>query len=363
MRHSLFAKLGGCVRSGSVVTCLWMAAAGVASAQQALPSGEWRLDPLASSLTFESTKKGTIVETSRFASLQGAIEENGEAAVRVVLESVDTGVDLRNVRMRFLFFETYQYPIATIEAQVDRADFAELPAKGELTRDLTYTLSLHGVEKSFTSPVIVRMADAQTVSVASAEPVVVSVADFNLSEGLKKLSEAVGDIDITPSTKVSFDMIFRAKEAAPVAVASADPVSVAAASGALESAGDLSAEECRNRFEVLSRTQAIYFRSGSARLDDEQSKPLLATLTDIVGRCPDLGVEIAGHTDSDGSADFNMRLSERRAETVRDYLVGQGVPRDRMSTVGHGEDDPVAANDTPRNKSRNRRIEFHAREG
>ena len=70
-------------------------------------------------------------------------------------------------------------------------------------------------------------------------------------------------------------------------------------------------------------------------------------------------VEVVGHTDNTGSASFNQRLSEQRAETVSDYLVGQGVQRARLETSGAGKNYPVASNATASGRARNRRVEIH----
>ena len=117
-----------------------------------------------------------------------------------------------------------------------------------------------------------------------------------------------------------------------------------------------------DRFEILSRTGNIHFRSGSAVLQDE-STPLLQTLLDIVQRCPDMRVQVAGHTDSDGSSAANQALSEARAKAVADWLTAQGVDTGRVRTVGFGETRPAFANDTAVNKGRNRRIEFTVIDG
>jgi len=122
---------------------------------------------------------------------------------------------------------------------------------------------------------------------------------------------------------------------------------------------NFSDEECLNRFAVLSRTGAIYFRPASARLD-AQSRPLLQEVEGVVGKCPGLKVEVSGHTDSDGSPEANKQLSERRAQAVADALIAAGVPGKQISAAGYGEERPVAANDTPKNKALNRRIEFSA---
>lgn len=73
-------------------------------------------------------------------------------------------------------------------------------------------------------------------------------------------------------------------------------------------------------------------------------------------RSPEIHVEVAGHTDSDGTAEYNEGLSQRRALTVRDYLVRQGIDQDRMSVRGYGESQPIADNSTAEGKARNRRV-------
>ncbi len=71
-------------------------------------------------------------------------------------------------------------------------------------------------------------------------------------------------------------------------------------------------------------------------------------------------IEIAGHTDADGASDFNQTLSQERADAVKTYLAAQGIPAEAMTAVGFGEDQPIAPNDTPENKAKNRRIVFSA---
>jgi len=90
------------------------------TAQSADPfENGWTLNADDSRLRYMSVKKGNLAETNSFVTLSGLITEGGKAQIRVLLDSVDTKVDLRNVRMRFLFFETFLHPEATITAQLD----------------------------------------------------------------------------------------------------------------------------------------------------------------------------------------------------------------------------------------------------
>ncbi|MEW9921331.1 OmpA family protein [Marimonas sp. MJW-29] len=327
----------------------------VAQAQQNPFSGGWTLQPEMSNLTFQSVKKQTVVESSSFATLEGEISPSGATEVRVLLDSVDTKIDLRNVRMRFLFFETFKFPTAKITTQIDASALADLEQVRRKTVPVTYTMDLHGVTKDYEAEVFVTLLTPDLVSVASRTPVSVSVADFNLMEGLNKLQEAA-NVDIIPSATVSFDFIFARNSttaaATPQPTATATPASVA-----LEAEGDFDREACKGRFEILSRTGNIYFASGSSR-HDPKSEPLLNSLADIIRRCPNMVIEVGGHTDSVGSDASNQRLSDARATTVREYLISRDLTPDVLVSKGYGESSPIASNDTREGRWKNRRIEF-----
>ena len=101
----------------------------------------------------------------------------------------------------------------------------------------------------------------------------------------------------------------------------------------------------------------VNFETNSDRLlpgADNVLRDAAATLR----RYPDLVVQVAGHTDSAGAADYNQGLSERRANTVRDYLINAGVGEDNLSAMGYGEAEPIADNGTADGRARNRRVEL-----
>lgn len=75
-------------------------------------------------------------------------------------------------------------------------------------------------------------------------------------------------------------------------------------------------------------------------------------------QCSDVHVAIHGFTDSIGSEAYNLKLSQRRADAVRDFLVKKGVSASRLTTKGFGKADPVASNDTPEGRAQNRRVEL-----
>lgn len=326
-------------------------------------AGGWSLKSDSSALRFQSVKNDTVVETSSFASFDGTIAEDGTATVRILLDSVDTKVDLRNVRMRFLFFETFQYPEAVITTRIDPADLADLQEVRRKLITLPYTLDLHGVTREGVAELAVTLISDTLVAVATSTPISVSAADHDLDNGVRKLEEAA-NVRIVPSGTVSFDFIFGRESVAPAAdlVAVAVPATPQSATAAVETDGNFDLAACKGRFEILSRTDNINFRSGSAALESE-SFFLLDSIVDIIGRCPGLRIEVGGHTDSIGAADSNLRLSQRRAAAVTDYLISKGAPRDQITSAGYGEERPIVDNDTAENQRRNRRIEFAVVDG
>ncbi len=101
----------------------------------------------------------------------------------------------------------------------------------------------------------------------------------------------------------------------------------------------------------------IYYDYDKATLRPESVREL-DRLARIMQENPSLTVELSGHTDGDGSDVYNEKLSQARAQSVVDYLLGKGIETARLTAKGYGEQQPVAANDTPENKQLNRRTEF-----
>lgn len=114
-------------------------------------------------------------------------------------------------------------------------------------------------------------------------------------------------------------------------------------------------DEFKSEFE-----QAIYFGSGSAALNTSTIK-VLDRLAKFTKKCGQRTVVIKAHTDDVGDETANQQLSERRAEAVKKYMVAKGVDPMLLQAVGYGSMQPVAPNDTPENKAKNRRVELEIR--
>jgi outer membrane protein OmpA-like peptidoglycan-associated protein len=108
---------------------------------------------------------------------------------------------------------------------------------------------------------------------------------------------------------------------------------------------------------LIANMSDVLFRSGSFELLPP-ARERLAKVSGIVLAYPSLHLAVEGHTDSVGSDEYNQSLSERRAQSVRDYFVQQGIAADAVEARGFGKSDPIASNDTPDGRQQNRRVEL-----
>jgi outer membrane protein OmpA-like peptidoglycan-associated protein len=136
--------------------------------------------------------------------------------------------------------------------------------------------------------------------------------------------------------------------------------SVPDAASALGSAPQ--AQACQTAYNTLLKGRVIHFGSASAVLADD-SKPLLDALAAVAIRCETYRVELGGHTDPMGDPTANQALSERRAQSVADYLVSKSVPAAQLGVIGYGETKPIDKTGSAEADAKNRRIEFKVAEG
>jgi outer membrane protein OmpA-like peptidoglycan-associated protein len=108
---------------------------------------------------------------------------------------------------------------------------------------------------------------------------------------------------------------------------------------------------------VVTMVDAVLFDVNSTALKP-QAEETLCQMADVMIQYPDSEILVKGHTDSTGSERYNQELSEGRAKTVNDYLIDEGVSGQRVKAVGWGETMPVASNDTPEGRQKNRRVEI-----
>ncbi len=108
---------------------------------------------------------------------------------------------------------------------------------------------------------------------------------------------------------------------------------------------------------LIANMSDVLFKSGSYELMPG-ARERLAKVSGIVLAYQGLRLAVEGHTDSIGSDEYNQRLSEQRAEAVRDYLLQQGINANAITAAGFGKSEPVATNDTPEGRQQNRRVEL-----
>jgi len=107
--------------------------------------------------------------------------------------------------------------------------------------------------------------------------------------------------------------------------------------------------------KIVLRGVHFDFDKSNIRAD---ARPILDAAIATLQEDPNVRVTVEGHTDSIGTEEYNMGLSQRRADSVVDYLVAGGIARSRLTAVGMGESDPVASNDTDDGRAQNRRVEL-----
>ncbi len=123
-------------------------------------------------------------------------------------------------------------------------------------------------------------------------------------------------------------------------------------------AGIPTPEECEDEIKGILSARKINFEPGSATPDSE-SRGVIDDIAEVLERCGELKMEIAGHTDSQGREEMNQNLSQNRANAVLSALRSRLVPTGSLSAVGYGETRPIANNETEEGRETNRRIEFN----
>lgn len=168
----------------------------------------WYLDNESSRLSFISTKIGNFSEVHRFLTLHGKINNAGLAQLRVELDSVSTGVPLRDERLRTLLFDTAAFAEAEVTAQLDLRPITDLAPGAQLELRLPLTVKLHGHEHSYDTELLATRLDDQRFQVVTLAPLVLQAEDFGLAAGLESLRQVAGLSAISLSVPVGAVLIF-----------------------------------------------------------------------------------------------------------------------------------------------------------
>jgi OOP family OmpA-OmpF porin len=119
----------------------------------------------------------------------------------------------------------------------------------------------------------------------------------------------------------------------------------------------VNADGCPPGGDTLAIVTNVNFDFDSSKIRSDSAQKLDRVIL-ILQDNPDVRVRVEGHTDSTGPEKYNMDLSYRRAESVKNYLVGKGIDANRLSVVGYGESKPLVSNKTSAGRAVNRRVEF-----
>lgn len=171
----------------------------------------WYLDGESSRLSFISTKNANISEVQRFLVLHGKVSPKGLAEVEVELDSVNSGIPLRDERMRKELFDTKSFPEALITTQIDLGPINDLASGAQLELRLPVTVNLHGKTHEYNAELLATRLDDRRFQVVTLEPLVINAADFDLAPGLESLRKVAGLSAISLSVPVGAVLIFTAR--------------------------------------------------------------------------------------------------------------------------------------------------------
>ncbi|MGR3894542.1 YceI family protein [Pseudomonas sp. 1176_21] len=171
----------------------------------------WHLDGESSRLSFITSKNGNVSEVHRFLVLHGKVDRKGAAELQIEMDSVSSGIPLRDERMRNDLFEVAKYPDATIQAQIDLRPINDLANGAQVELRLPVTVNLHGKTHSYNAQLLATRLDERRFQVVTLEPLVLSADHFDLLPGLKTLQKLAGLQSINLSVPVGAVLIFTAR--------------------------------------------------------------------------------------------------------------------------------------------------------
>ncbi|WP_347904534.1 YceI family protein [Pseudomonas purpurea] len=172
---------------------------------------DWYLDGESSRLSFVTTKNAHVAEVQRFLVLHGKVDAKGLAQVQIELESINSGIPLRDERMRKALFEIKTFPEALISAQIDLRPINDLASGAQLELRLPLTVSLHGKQHDYSAELLATRLDDRRFQVVTLEPLVLNAKDFDLAPGVETLRTLAAVSAISLSVPVGAVLIFTAR--------------------------------------------------------------------------------------------------------------------------------------------------------
>lgn len=186
-------------RSLAILGLLWIMAAPL--------HADWVLNPEHSLVSYVSIKNGSLAENNFFERVSGSVSAEGDAQVVIDLTSVETGVDIRNDRVRRLLFEVANFATATVTAKVP-VNLANSPLGYRDRLDVGLRVTSHGETHSYPVMMEVIRISTESLVVHTVSPVLINAEDFGYSDGLKTLQKLAGLESIESAVPVSFSLLF-----------------------------------------------------------------------------------------------------------------------------------------------------------
>ncbi|TXH94367.1 MAG: YceI family protein [Pseudomonas sp.] len=172
---------------------------------------DWYLDNESSRLSFISTKAGNLSEVHRFLTLHGRIDEQGAARLRIEMESVSTGIPLRDEHLRRLLFKTGSFPEAHVMARINLAPITDLAAGAQLELSLPVQVEIRERKHAYMAELLVTRLDDRRFQVVTLAPLVLHAEHFGLEPGIEALRDVARLSGISLSIPVGVVMIFTAR--------------------------------------------------------------------------------------------------------------------------------------------------------
>jgi polyisoprenoid-binding protein YceI len=189
---------------------VWLSTLGLVLASSVASATQWQINNNESQINFVSTKKVNIAEVHQFDNISGNVSESGEFSLAIDLASVNTGIEIRNNRMKEFLFNVADFPKAMITAELPTGAISQM-ATGE-TQPLSVDgfFDLHGNKQEMTFDVLVTKVTESELLVVSAHPIILSVDDYKLAQGVEKLRELAGLPSISHAVPVNFYLTLNA---------------------------------------------------------------------------------------------------------------------------------------------------------
>ncbi|NOQ64351.1 MAG: YceI family protein [Methyloprofundus sp.] len=169
--------------------------------------GQWTLNSTASQLNFITTKNASKTEIQSFKALEGKIDK-GHVTLTVDLNSVDTGIEIRDERLKTLFFDVVKFPSASVTIDLRKSDLNHLTQGQTKVLKFDAELDIQGITQSMQVELQVVALGKNQLLVFSRQPIIIDLKNFKLLEGVNKLRDIANLKSINSAVPVTFSLLF-----------------------------------------------------------------------------------------------------------------------------------------------------------